>query len=215
MRYGLWLSWGSVLLIMALSVLTLMHLIEVTTLGIGEALLLCTAWLGIRIGSGSPLTVYSLMACAGSLLLVMVVWWIQPLLFIYVPALGINLLLAVFMFSSLRPGSEPAITRIARIERDEFNAELYAYTRGVTWAWALVFTGLIIEAVGLIAFASAETTLLFLNLLNYLFIVLFFLAEYLYRRMRLRHYSHMPLLTLAARLSRRGVMGLIRYRTRG
>jgi len=124
-------------------------------------------------------------------------------------------LLAGFCFYSLRPGSEPAITRIARMERDDFDDVVYAYTRGVTWAWALFFTGLVVEAVTLIAFAPIETTLLFLNLVNYVLIAVFFLAEYIYRRIRLRHYTHMSPLTLAARLSRRGFMSLIRYREQG
>jgi len=92
---------------------------------------------------------------------------------------------------------------------------VYAYTRRVTWAWALFFTGLLIEAVALIAFAPIETTLLFLNLINYVLIALFFVAEYVYRRIHLRHYTHISPLILAARLSRRGIMSVIKYREDG
>ncbi len=215
MRYGIWLTWGSILTIAVLSAMSYFHLLAPEALGILEALLLCGAWLGASVSKRPKPSVYNLAALSGMIVVIAAVWLTSPLLFIYVPAIGINLLLAVFCFGSLRPGSEPAITRIARIERNDFSDELYAYTRGVTWAWALIFTGLIVEAVVLIAFASIETTLLFLNLLNYALIAVFFIAEYIYRRIRLRHYTHISPLRLAARLSRRGFMSLIRYREQG
>ena len=176
MRYGVWISWGSILTILVLSVMTFFHLIARETLGIFEALLLCGVWLGANVGKPSHSFRYNLAAVIGVIAVIIAVWLTYPLLFIYVPAIGVNLLLAGFFFSSLRPGSEPAITRIARVERDDFDDELYAYTRGVTWAWALFFTGLIVEAIGLIAFASTATTVLFLNLLNYVFIAVFICA---------------------------------------
>ncbi len=215
MRYGIWLSWGSILTILLLSLLTYLGLLSPETLGICEALLLCGAWLGASAGKHRRPSAYKLVALVAILAVIVAVWLTHPLLFIYMPAIGINLLLAGFCFSTLRPGSEPAITRIARMERDEFSDELYAYTRGVTWAWALFFSGLIVEAIALITFAPIEITLLFLNLINYALIAVFFLAEYIYRRIRLRHYTHMSPLTLAVRLSRRGFMSLIRYRGQG
>lgn len=212
MRYGIWLSWGSILMILVLSVMSFFQLIAHETLGILEALLLCGVWLGASAGRRSKPSTYKLLLPIAVIVVIVVVWMTHPLLFIYVPAIGINLLLAIFFFSTLRAGSEPAITRIARVERDSFDDKLYAYTRGVTWAWALFFSALIVEALLLIRFASVETTLLFLNVGNYLFIALFFLAENVYRRIHLRHYTHTPIKTLVSRLSRRGIMSLMRYR---
>ena len=198
---------------MAIAVLSLLGVLRVITpdtLGILEAALLC----GIGLAAAGRYTGRP----AGRLLLALVVgaaaaviWLIRPVLFVYLPAVAVNLLLAGFFFSTLRPGSEPLVTRIARIEQPQFDAAVYAYTRGVTLAWALFFTALAAEALTLIAFAPVTVTLLFLNLVNYLLIAVFFVAEYLYRRVRLRRYPHMSPILLAARLTRRGIIGVIRY----
>lgn len=190
------------------------HLIQHETLGACEIVLLGAVWLGASAGTKLQMSAYTVAAALAGLAVIVAVWLTNPVWFIYAPAIGINLLLAAFLFSTLRRGSEPAITRIARIERDVFTPELYAYTRGVTLAWACFFAGLAVEATALIAFASVETILLFINLLNYVFIVLFFVAENIYRRIHLRHYTHMPFMALVSKLSRRGVMSLIRYRDR-
>jgi uncharacterized membrane protein len=215
MRYGMWLSWGSIVAIVLLSVMSFLRLITPETLGVLEALLLCSAWLGAGAGKHPGRYAKKFVALSGAMAVIAVVWLTRPVLFIYVPAIGVNLLLAAYFFSTLRPGSEPVITRIARVERQDFDDVVYAYTRNVTWAWALFFTGLLIEAVALIAFAPVETTLLFLNFINYVLIAIFFLAEYVYRRLRLRRYTHMSPLLLAARLSRRGIMSVIKYRGHG
>jgi len=209
MKYGAWLSRGSILIIIVLSIMSSFHLIEHETLGIIEALLLCCVWFGVSADKKSTAFLYKLLAV---LTVILVVWMIHPLLFIYVPAICINLLLAVFFFSTLRPGSEPAITRIARIERDSFDDRLYTYTRGATWAWALFFAALVVEAIYLITFASIESTLLLLNFGNYVFIALFFLAENVCRRIYLRGYTHMSVRALASRLSSRGIMSLMQYK---
>jgi len=213
-QYGAWLSWGSILMILLLSAMAFFGLIAYETLGILEALLLCGVWLGASVGKPAKSSYYKVAAPLIALMVIIVTWSVHPLLFIYVPPIGINLLLAVFFFYSLRAGSEPAITRIARVERESFDDRLYAYTRGVTWAWALLFSALIIEALFLIAFAPINITLLFLNFGNYVIIALFFVAENIYRRIHLRNYTHMPIMLLVARLSSRGIMSLIRYQYR-
>jgi uncharacterized membrane protein len=147
-----------------------------------------------------------------ALAVIAIVWRLHPVLFIYMPAIGVNLFLATFFFSTLRPGSDPLISRIARIERPDFDDVIAAYTRKVTWAWGLFFTGLLIETIVLIIFTPVETTTLFLNIINYLLIPVFFISEYIFRRIHLRHYTHMSPLVLAARLSRRGIMSVISYR---
>ncbi len=211
MQHLAWLSRGSIAIIIILSIMSAFHLIEHETLGIIEALLLCTIWLAMSAEKRSKSTIYKFIAPLLVLLVIIAVWLTYPLLFIYVPAICINLLLAGFFFSSLRKGSEPVVTRIARIERDTFDDRLYAYTRGVTWAWGLFFSALVVETILLITFASVSTSLLFLNFGNYVFIALFFLAENGYRRIHLRGYKHMSVRALAARLSSRGIMSLIRY----
>ena len=211
-RYGFWLSSGSILAIVMLSLASFLHFITPETLGTLEALLLCSAWLGASLDSHAGRSSYKIVLITALMVVIAVVWWVHPVLFIYMPAIAINLFLATYFFSTLRPGSDPLVTRIARIERSDFDDAVYAYTRKVTWAWALLFSGLLVETIALIAFAPVELTLLFLNCINYLLIPLFFVAEYICRRIVLRHYTHISPLVLAARLSRRGIMSVISYR---
>lgn len=212
MRYGIWMSWSSLLIIGVLSVLAYSQVLALDTLGILEALLLCTAWLSLNAGKWLPVSAGQWTVTIALLAMIASIWSVDPAIFIYVPAVSVNLLLACFFFNSLRPGSDPAITRVARVEREYVDDKVYAYTRGVTWAWAFFFTGLVCENIALIALAAPKTTVLFLNALNYVLIVAFFLTEYIFRRLHLRGYAHISPIVLAIRLSRKGVMGLINYR---
>jgi uncharacterized membrane protein len=212
MRFGRWLSWGSILAIIVLSLSSVFHLITPQTLGILEASLLCCVWLGLSAGKHARVSAFKVIVFIVALAVIAIVWRLHPVLFIYMPAIGVNLFLATFFFSTLRPGCDPLVSRIARIERPDFDDVIAAYTRKVTWAWGLFFTGLLIETIVLIIFTPVETTTLFLNIINYLLIPVFFISEYIFRRIHLRHYTHMSPLVLAARLSRRGIMSVISYR---
>jgi len=215
LQFARWLSWGSVLAIVILSLASYSHLIAPQTLGILEAILLCSAWLGASIDTHEALSLVKIIIFMTVLIAIFVIWRIHPILFIYIPAISINLFLAVFFFSTLLPGKDPLITRIARIEQPDFDNVVAAYSRKVTWVWAIFFSALLIETIVLIAYTPIETSLLFLNCINYLFIPILFIAEYLFRRVHLRGYVHISPVVLAAKLSRRGIMSVVNYNKTG
>lgn len=177
--------------------------------------MLYSAWLGASIEWHASMSLYKAIGFVVAMAVIVFFWWIHPVLFIYVPAISINLFLAAYFFSTLLPGREPLVTRIARIEQPDFDDVVSAYTRKVTLVWALFFAGLLIETIVLIVLAPVETTLLFLNCINYALIPLLFAAEYAYRRVHLRGYIHISPLVLAAKLSRRGIMSVIAYNKHG
>jgi uncharacterized membrane protein len=118
----------------------------------------------------------------------------------------VNLLLARLFQMTLENGSEPLISRIARIARREgpLPDELATYTRRLTAAWAVFFLALAVNSLLLAAFATIETVMLFANTLNMIFIGLFFVMENLYRGFRYHHYSHTPLRQLIGTIAVHG-----------
>jgi uncharacterized membrane protein len=123
-----------------------------------------------------------------------------------VPA-WVNLLLGRMFQMTLEAGSEPLITRIARIARQESGVlppELAAYTRRLTCAWAVFFLGLALNSVLLALLTGPATVWLFANTLNPLFMAAFFVVENLYRWRRYRAFRHTPLRRLMGTLIRHG-----------
>jgi hypothetical protein len=104
--------------------------------------------------------------------------------------------------ASLLPGREAVVTQLARSARGTLNLELIAYTRGVTVMWCLFFIAE--PAASLILYFQAPRALwlVFVSALNLPMVVLVFTGEYLYRRIRLRHYTHESLIE-TLRLGRR------------
>ena len=123
-------------------------------------------------------------------------WWLLPpvLLLLYLiwstdsvgtllllPPVLINLLLALIFGSTLLSGATPLITQFSKIMKGELNAKALIYTRRVTFAWVIFFVVMSLESVLLALYASPLVWSLFTNFLNYLFLLLFFLAEYILR----------------------------------
>jgi uncharacterized membrane protein len=122
----------------------------------------------------------------------------------YAFPVAINLCVAALFHGTLAD-REALITRIARLERGGvLPEELARYSRRLTEAWAWFFLALAANGLGLALFAPLETALLFANTLNFVFIGLFFAAEYVYRRIRYRAYGHPPLRQLIRTLLERG-----------
>jgi uncharacterized membrane protein len=177
--------------------------------------LLPPAWLGLpdglftlflALGVGldcRPSVRLALGAAAVLGLVALALWPARAAPFVPVP---MNLLLARLFQATLRPGAEPMITRIARLARGEqgLPAELAAYTRRSTAAWAGLFLALAASSMALALFASAETAMLFANSLNFALIAFFFAAETLYRWLRYRGYWHPPLRQVVATLIHHG-----------
>jgi uncharacterized membrane protein len=114
-----------------------------------------------------------------------------PGLLLYVPPVAINLALCLFFARTLRRGHEPLVSRFARIERGgQLAPDLARYTRNLTRAWAGFFVLMAAISATLAVTGSVATWSLFSNILNYLLVVLFFILEYVYRRVCYRHHPH-------------------------
>jgi uncharacterized membrane protein len=116
---------------------------------------------------------------------------VVPALLLYVPPVVINLAFFAFFARTLRRGQEPLVTRFARIERGgQLAPDLARYTRNLTRAWAGFFVLMAAISVTLAVTGPVAAWSLFSNILNYLLVVLFFILEYVYRRVRYRHHPH-------------------------
>jgi uncharacterized membrane protein len=104
-------------------------------------------------------------------------------------------LLAAFALS-LRPGREAVITQMARSVRGDLTEELITYTRGVTVMWCVFFMAEPLASLVLYLEASRSVWVIFISMMNLPLVAFVFVAEYIYRRIRLRHYSHESLLEM-------------------
>lgn len=109
---------------------------------------------------------------------------------LYLPPVVFPLLLWGVFQGSLRPGHTPLITAIARQVRGTLSPEVCAYTRAVTVLWSGCFLSLAILCVLLSLFARDALWSLFANCLNYVFIALLFVLEFVYRQWRFRELEH-------------------------
>ena len=131
------------------------------------------------------------LAAAATLALSLWVAGRSPGLLLYTPPIVINLALCTLFARTLRRGSEPLVSRFARIERGgRLAPDLARYTRNLTGAWAIFFVAMAIVSAMLAVTGPLATWSLFSNLLNYLLVVLFFILEYTWRRLRYRHHPH-------------------------
>jgi len=120
-----------------------------------------------------------------------------PQLLLFAPPVLINAALAVFFGASLRRGHEPVIAAFARHERGEaLPADLARHARTVTWLWTLLLTAMAFAALVLAAWAPLDAWSLFANVISYALVAALFVGEYVYRRMRFRHYRHASLTAL-------------------
>jgi uncharacterized membrane protein len=113
-----------------------------------------------------------------------------PALLLYAPPVTINLALCWFFARTLRRNHEPLVSRFARIERGHLPSDLARYTRNLTAAWAVFFVLMAAISVILAVTGPVAVWSLFSNIVNYLLVVLFFIVEYIYRRVRYRHHPH-------------------------
>lgn len=123
-------------------------------------------------------------------------------LLLYLPPIAINAGLAVAFSLSLRAGETPLITRYAQLLDGPLEPVMLNYTRGVTVLWTLLFTAMMLESLLLALFSSIEVWSLFTNILNYVFVALVFIGEYLFRRLRLTETDHPSFLDFVSRIAR-------------
>ena len=127
---------------------------------------------------------------------------LSPQLLLFAPTVLINAALAALFGASLRPGREPVISVFARLEQGELQPDLARHARLVTWCWTLLLATIAIIALALAAWASMETWSLFANVVSYALIAALVTGEYLYRRVRYRHYRHASLAALLRNVRR-------------
>ena len=125
--------------------------------------------------------------------LAFVLWLAAPFpgMLLYAPPVAINLALCALFARTLRQGCEPLVSCFARIERGgQLAPDLVRYTRNLTRVWAGFFVLMAVISATLAVTGPLAAWSLFSNLLNYLLVALFFILEYLYRRVRYRHHPH-------------------------
>jgi len=126
---------------------------------------------------------------------------LSPALLVYAPPVVLNVLFCAVFARTLRPGGEAMVSRFARIEHGStLPPDLVRYTRFLTGLWATFFAAMAMASIALALWGSVAAWSLFTNLLNYLLVVLLFTLEYLYRRLRYRHYRHVSPGELVRRL---------------
>ncbi|HTP63310.1 MAG TPA: hypothetical protein VMJ14_14655 [Burkholderiales bacterium] len=118
---------------------------------------------------------------------------LSPRLLLFAPPVLINAALGAVFAASLRPGRTPVICIFASLEHGELPADLARHARLITWFWALLLAAIGIISLLLAALAPMETWSLFVNVVSYAMIATLFTGEYLYRRLRFRHYPHASL----------------------
>lgn len=137
--------------------------------------------------SGALVVALALVALLGAVLV------LAPLILLFAPVVLINGALAAVFAASLRPGREPVIAVFARLEQGKLQPDLAQHARLVTWLWTLLLATIAFTALALTALASKEIWSLFTNVISYALIATLFVGEYLYRRLRFRHYRHASL----------------------
>lgn len=89
-------------------------------------------------------------------------------------------LLGGFAFT-LRPGHAPLITAMARRMHGPLSAEMLAYTRKVTIAWAVFFASQLAISIGLFCAAPLVVWSFFVNILDIPMVAIMFAGEYAVR----------------------------------
>lgn len=101
-----------------------------------------------------------------------------------------NSIFFILFGSSLLPGREPLITRLARRVHGGLPKEIATYTVGVTWLWTIYFGATIILSLLLYFFAPLNVWSFFANVLGLPIVIAIFIGEYWYRITFIRDFPH-------------------------
>lgn len=115
---------------------------------------------------------------------------------VYAPPLAAFAFMALFFYRTLRPGSEPLITRVARMEHPDLPADMARHARMLTWVWSLCFMLLFAVALLLAPLLQLDMWSRWVHGLGYFVPGVLFLGEYAYRHYRFRDRHHGSLLVL-------------------
>ena len=108
-------------------------------------------------------------------------------LYVYAPPVLINFFVAWIFGRTLLAGRTPLIERLVRLLHEPdaaLDPAILIYARRLTLTWAVLLSGLGLASLWLALYATPRTWSLFANLLSYLIVGGFFLAEYAYRQRR-------------------------------
>jgi uncharacterized membrane protein len=119
---------------------------------------------------------------------------------LYLPPVVIHAALFATFARSLVPGRVPLLTLVARQVSGDVSARRARYTARLTKVWSVFLGLLLLESAVLPFVASVELWSLTTNVLNYVLVAGFFVAEFLFRSLYFRQWLN-PL-TFAARLMR-------------
>ena len=114
----------------------------------------------------------------------------------YAPPLAAFAFMAFFFYRTLRPGSEPLITRVARMEHPDLPPDMARHARMLTWAWSFCFVLLFVVALVLAPLLQLAVWSRWVHGLGYVIPGVLFLGEYAYRHYRFRERHHGSLLVL-------------------
>ena len=115
---------------------------------------------------------------------------------VYAPPLAAFAFMAFFFYRTLRPGSVPLITRVARMEHPDLPPDMARHARMLTWAWALCFMLMFLVALVLAPLLPLAMWSRWVHGLGYALPAALFLGEYAYRHVRFRERHHGSLLVL-------------------
>lgn len=115
---------------------------------------------------------------------------------VYLPPLAAFSFMAWFFASTLKPGVEPLITRVARKEHPDLPADMVRYTRRLTQLWSWCFLTLLALALVLSPMLALEAWSRWVHGLGYLLPAALLLGEYVYRLRRFSdlHHASVPVL---------------------
>ena len=115
---------------------------------------------------------------------------------VYAPPLAAFAFMAFFFYRTLRPGSEPLITRVARMEHPDLPPDMARHARMLTWAWSLCFVLLFVVALVLAPLLQLDVWSRWVHALGYIVPGTLFFGEHAYRHLRFRERQHSSLLVL-------------------
>lgn len=115
---------------------------------------------------------------------------------------SLNLFLLWFFGRTLLKGREPLITQIANHINGPLEPEIFAYTRHATIAWCVFFTLEIMTSLALYFFAPLSFWSFFINVLDLPILMLMFVAEHTYRRIRFPNHARTSMMKVIEVYSR-------------
>jgi uncharacterized membrane protein len=123
---------------------------------------------------------------SGILLMASLLFLLDSKQLIYFPPILIHFFLFLFFSSSLLAGKIPRITRFATLLKGQLSTRERNYTRQATYAWSIFLFFLLCEAIILAFIAPIDIWSLFVNFINYFFVLIMFGAEFSIRRIVLK-----------------------------